>query len=132
MLHMIFLAGLVTAFATQAPASGPTVAEPLSVFTGDWHVVDTVTGKILMDCTKAQSFAVTPDRKTIVLTEKSANNWTAKYMVLHQEEDRVLTFIENEERTTDAGDPVLWWAYFNGPDKFRWRRYDWRRCPAAR
>ena len=84
---------------------------------------------------------MTPDRKTIVLTEKSANNWTAKYMVLHQEEDRVLTFIENEERTTDAGDPVLWWAYFNGPDKFRWRRYDWdadagttsewRRCPAA-
>jgi len=47
MLHMI-LAGLVTAFATQAPASGPTVAEPLSVFTGDWQIVDTVTGKILM------------------------------------------------------------------------------------
>jgi hypothetical protein len=122
------------------PPDAPTV-DPLAVFSGDWQVVNTITGEVVQNCSRAQSFEVTPDRSTLVLTERWADNWTARYRVVHSEPNRILLFIENETRRTQAGDPVLWWAYFDGPDRFRWRRYDWpsngatpsewRRCPAT-
>ena len=121
--------GLILAAQTvqvQAPSGNP--VDPLAVFAGDWQVVDTVTSQVVQDCSRAQSFEVAPDRRTLVLTERWADNWTARYRVIHSEPNRALFIIENETRRTDAGDPILWWAYFDGPDRFRWRRYDW---PAA-
>lgn len=133
--------GLILAAQTvqvQAPEVSP--VDPLTVFSGDWQIVDTATNQVVQDCSRAQSFEVTPDRRTVVLTEKWADNWTARYQVVHSEPNRALFIVENEARRTDDGDPVLWWAYFDSPDRFRWRRYDWpstnatpsewRRCPA--
>lgn len=139
MLNMLTLALLLgQPSPSQAAEAG---VEPLSVFAGDWKIVDPETGKVIQDCQKAQSFTVSADRKTVVLTEKWANNWTATYLVLHSEQDRVLMFIEGEKRRTELGDPILWWALFEGPDKFRWRQYDWapdtrtnaqwQRCPTV-
>jgi hypothetical protein len=132
--------GLLMVQAAQAPAGEAAAVDPLSVFSGDWQVVNTATGAVAMDCKHAQRFAVAPDRKTVVLTEKGAANWSARYMVLRRDRNRILMFIENEDRMTEAGDPILWWAYFDGPDRFRWRQYDWprdsrtgmewRRCPS--
>jgi hypothetical protein len=113
--------------AAQASASEAAGVDPLSAFSGDWQVVDKATGKVAIDCKEAQRFAVAADRKTVVLTEKGAANWAARYMVLRSEKSRILMFIENEERMTEAGDPILWWAYFDGPDSFSWRQYDWPR-----
>ena len=113
--------------------------DPLSVFSGDWQMVDTQSEKVVRDCKTPQRFAVAPDRKTVTLTD---GDWSARYLVLRSGSHRVLMFIENEERTTEEGDPVLWWANFEGPDRFRWRRYDWaaddqtavewRRCPSKK
>ncbi len=137
MMHMM-LVGLLMAQAAQAPAIAVQAADALTLITGDWQIVDTQTGKISQDCKQAQHFQLTPDRRNVVLTEPWAN-FTANYLVVHNEESRVLMFITNEERLTDQGDPVLWWADFEGRDKFRWRRYDWpssnatdgewQRCP---
>jgi len=133
------VAALLTVQAAQASPVGQAGVDPLSVFSGDWQVVDPQTGKVAIDCKEAQRFAVSPDRKTVRLTEIGADKWSARYMVLRSEKNRVLMLIENEERKTEAGDPILWWAYFDGPDRFRWRQYDWasearttaewRRCP---
>lgn len=133
--------GLILAAQTvqvQAPEGSP--VDPLAVFSGDWQVFDTVTNQVVQDCSRAQSFEVTADHRTLVLTERWADNWTARYQVVHSEPNRTLFIIENETHRTDAGDPILWWAYFDGPDRFRWRRYDWpstsatpsewRRCAA--
>lgn len=131
--------GLLTLQAAQAPASQAAGVDPLSVFSGDWQVVDTETDKVAIDCKKAQRFAVSPDCRAVVLTEKGEDDWVARYRVLRSEKNRILMFIEDEERVTEAGDPILWWAYFDGPDRFRWRQYgwardsrtsaEWRRCP---
>ena len=138
---MIYAAAfaLLIVQATEIASSETAGVDPLAVFSGDWQIINTATGETVQDCKKAQSFDVAPDRKTEVLTEKWANNWTARYIVVHSETNRVLTFIEGEKRKTDCGDPIQWWAYFEGPDRFRWRRYDsshdsvraaeWRRCP---
>lgn len=133
--------GLLMAQAAQAPASNAAGVDPLAVFSGDWQVLNPDTGKVSIDCKAAQSFAVSADRRTVVLTEKGDDKWAARYMVLRSEKNRILMFIEDEERTTEVGDPILWWAYFEGPDRFRWRQYDWgrddrtvvewRRCPRA-
>ena len=111
--------------ATVAQGGTENSATPLSLIDGNWQVVNTVNGDTVYDCQHAQNFKPTPDRRSVILTERATENWQARYLVLHEEKDRVLMFIEKEERKTDNGDPVLWWAYFDGPDKFRWRRYDW-------
>jgi len=132
--------GILLALQTVKTAADKTASvDPLSSFTGDWQVVDKASGKVAIDCKVAQSFAVAADRKTVTLTEKGTADWSARYMVLRSDRNRILLFIENEERLTEAGDPILWWAYFDGPDRFRWRQYDWssesrtdmewRRCP---
>jgi hypothetical protein len=133
--------GLLMVQAAQAPASEAAGVDPLSVFSGDWQVVNSETGKVAIDCKKAQRFAVSPDRRAVVLTEKGNDEWAARYMVLRSEKNRILMFIEDEKRTTESGDPILWWAYFEGPDRFQWRQYDWardnrtvaewRRCPRS-
>ncbi len=137
---MSYMLGAALLVAAQSLPTAPPVSDPLAAIPGDWQIVDLATGKPLQDCTKAQSFVVSADRKSVILTEKWADNWTARYAVLHHEADRVLTIIEGEQRKTETGDPVLFWAHFDGPDKFRWRRYDWapdvrtttqwQRCPA--
>jgi hypothetical protein len=135
------LIGLILAAQTvQVRVADERPVDPVAIFAGDWQVVNSATGEAVQDCSRAQSFEFTSDRRTLVLTERWANNWTARYRVVHSEPNRILLFIENETRRTEAGDPVLWWAYFDGPDRFRWRRYDWpstsatpsewRRCPA--
>ena len=98
------LIGLILAAQTvqvQAPEGSP--VDPLAVLAGDWQVVDTVTGQVVQDCSRAQSLEVTPDRRTLVLTERWADNWTARYRVVHSEPNRALFIIENETRRTDAG-----------------------------
>ncbi len=119
----------LTSAAIAAPALGP--ADPLVAIVGDWQVIDTVAGTTQQDCSKAQTFAISSDAREIVLTEKWAANWTARYRVVRAEPTRVLTIIEDEKRVTDVGDPVLWWLIFEGPDSFRWRRYDWPRTEAT-
>lgn len=133
--------GLLMIQAAQAAVADSAGIDPLSVFSGDWQIIDAASGEVIQDCSKAQVFAVAPDRKTVLLTEKTVDDWASRYMVVRGEKNRVLMFIEDEERTTESGDPILWWANFDGPDTFRWRRYDWapdnrttsewRRCPAA-
>lgn len=135
-----FVGLILAAQAVQVLPPGGSPVDPLAVLSGDWQVVNTATNQVVQDCSRAQSFEVAPDRRTLVLTERWADNWTARYQVVHSEPNRALFIIENETGRTDSGDPILWWAYFDGPDRFRWRRYDWpstvatpsewRRCAA--
>lgn len=140
MIHIaMFL--LLAAQAAETPAGRAADVDPLAALSGHWRIVDSVTGEVRLDCDGAQIFTVAPDRKTVLLTEKGADDWSIRYIVLHGERNRILMFIENEDRMTESGDPLLWWAYFDGPDRFTWRQYhwspnsrtvaEWRRCPPA-
>jgi hypothetical protein len=121
------LFSFVVALSASATAGVKPVVDPLSAIEGDWEIVDTATGNVVQNCTKAQSFRVTPERTHVALTERHLPNGSARYIVLHAEQNRVLMFIENEHRRTKGGDPILWWAVFIGPDAFYWRQYDWGR-----
>ena len=48
-----------------------------------------------------------------------------RYRVLQVSGDRVLLFIEGENRRNEYGGPVTWWAVFDNRNRFRWRRDDW-------
>jgi hypothetical protein len=133
----MFRGGLIALVLTQGAV---TAAEPgpLSQIAGDWQVVD-AEGKVAIECSAAQRFLVSPDGRTVTLTELGTDDWSAEYLVLRVEPARMLMYIEGEDRLDKEGDPVLWWANFSGPDEFRWRRSDWsrdsetpavwRRCP---
>lgn len=113
--------------AAQGVAGPSNNKDPLSLIAGDWEVVNVHTGKALQDCAHAQSFNVSPDRTHVLLTDHGNKPRSFNYLVIWDDPTRLLTYIENEDRLDDQGDPVLWWAYFDGPNKFRWRRYDWSR-----
>jgi len=133
------LAAVLLAQGAQPPAEAATRPGALSLIAGDFQIVNGRTGEVVQDCAQAQRFEVRPDGRNVILTDVGVADWSANYTVLHSEPNRLLLYIEGEDRTTDAGDPVLWWAYFEGRDEFRWRRYDWprdeateavwRRCP---
>ena len=92
---------------------------------GNWKIVGE-DGIDIQTCQKAQTFSLSKDRANIVLTEQWAD-FAATYRIVRIEEDRVLTMIEGEERTTEQGDPVLWWLHFRNRDNFSFRQYGWDR-----
>lgn len=103
-------------------AAGPSA---LSSLQGDWQIVETATGKVAQGCDTAQEFRVSANRRRVELTERNVTDFHATYHVIKSRHDRILMRIENEDRLTDSGEPVKWWAIFEGPDQFRWRRDDW-------
>jgi hypothetical protein len=113
-----------TACAT-VPNSSDGLDNPVSWMQGDWRVVSTQEGEVVQPCATAQEFRVSSDRREVRLTERTVDDWSLTYRVVRVESDRVLFITANEDRLTDEGDPVLWWATFEGQDRFRWRRYDW-------
>ena len=135
-LSWIALALWLAAPATDAPARPDAVTR----LPGEWSVTG-ADGKTTMPCGKGQRFKLSADGRHIELIESTAPaGWMARYLIIRREPFRVLMMIEDEERLTEQGDPVLWWAHFDGQDSFRWRRYDWdatsataarwQRCPA--
>lgn len=124
-------------FAVGFDAHAQSVGDPLAAVSGRWQVVDLRTGEITagISCENPHVFEVSTDRRFVDL---DAGGSRTRYIVLHTRENQFLGFIEGEQRVTDSGNPVIWWAVFSGPDRFRWRRYDlasdmltigeWRRC----
>jgi hypothetical protein len=133
--------GLLLTQAAQPPPPDATAVDPLTAFSGAWQIVDTDSGKVALSCAEGQTFAVAADRRSIALSDTPSGRQFARYIVLDSGPDRILAFIEGEMRRTEAGDPIVWYAYFEGPDRFRWRQYhwpaeartaaQWRRCPAG-
>jgi hypothetical protein len=98
--------------------------DALALIGGAWSIQRE--GRIDTPCT--QRLTVSPDRKTVVLQDLADGpppGAKSEYLVLRVELSRVLTFIDGEKRLTDNGDPVIWWAVFDGNNRFRWRRTDW-------
>lgn len=79
----------------------------------------------MQGCDLAQQFRVSPDRRRVELTERTVKDFRATYHVIKARPEQILMKIEDEDRLTDNGEPVKWWAMFEGPDQFRWRRDDW-------
>jgi hypothetical protein len=119
-IFRVLLALFIVSCATATAQTAQSTVERLA---GVWEVVSP-TGR--SGCDAAQTFAVSADGRYVDLTERDAEGvYTARYIVLQAQPDRILMFIEGEARLTAQGDPVIWWAVFDGPDTFRWRRYDW-------
>jgi hypothetical protein len=133
MRSIALLAAFVSLISTSALAQ-PAPAS-VAAFSGRWQVVDTRTGRVQIPCHQGQLFVPTTDGKYVDLSFGEAPNEPGiRYIVLQAQADRVMMFIEGEDRVTDLGDPVVWWAMFNGPDEFTWRRTDWPvegRTPSA-
>ena len=114
---------LVLLMLTSASAAAQTPSEALARLAGTWEIVSEGgrTG-----CESGQTFLPTADGRYVDLSQPSDDGaFRLRYMVLQVQQNRVLMFIEGEDRLTAQGDPVLWWAVFDGADRFRWRRYDW-------
>lgn len=137
----LFLA--LTAFVSGAAvAQTQSTPTPISTFLGRWQVVESSTGRVQIPCHEGQLFVPTADGKYVDLTFGEAPDEPGiRYIVLQAQAGRVMMFIDGEDRVTRLGDPVVWWAVFNGPDEFYWRRTDWpldgrtptvwRRCRAG-
>lgn len=125
------LVGLLAAQASPAEADPPALTGPLAQIAGDWQVVNAETGEVSLTCARAQRFEVAPDGQSVTLTELGNADWSARYLVLFADRRRLLMRIDNEERRAANGEPVRWWAQFDGPDRFRWRRDDWDRGSVA-
>lgn len=114
-------------FASAALSSGAHASEKLDlpmVLTGDWEIVNEQAPDASQSCDKAQRFAVSDDKRELLLTEDWAK-YSARYRVIRIEDNRMLTIVEGEERKNDKEDPILWWFYFDGNDSFQFRQYDW-------
>ena len=122
---MTIEAAILGLLLVQAAAQDATAVDPLAVLSGAWEIVDTDSGNVALSCAEGQTFAVGADRRSIALSDTPSGRQFARYIVLHSEPDRILAFIEGETRKTEAGDPIVWYAYFEGPDRFRWRQYHW-------
>jgi len=118
-------AGLLLATGAQAASDASPRTDPLSLIAGDWQVIEAQTGRVVLECPRAQRFEVTPDRQNVILTQLGVADWSSRYRVIRADGTRLLMIIENEERRTAGGEPVRWWAQFNGTDEFSWRRDDW-------
>jgi len=110
-------------------SSASAVAQPqqdaLARLAGAWEIVGANGSS---GCDAGQTFTPTADGRYVALDQHGAEGaYNSRYIVLHVETDRVMMFIEGEQRLTAQGDPVVWWAVFDGPNTFRWRRYDWPR-----
>jgi hypothetical protein len=122
-------AGFLAVTAIPAAAQQSDDADLVELMRGTWKIVKD-DGEIAQDCDNGQHFEPSPDGRHILLTQ-AGTELSSNYLVIHSEGRRLLLFIEGEDRLTDEGDPVLWWAYFKGPDRFVWRRYDWPRNNAT-
>jgi hypothetical protein len=99
--------------------------DTLANLAGTWEIVSP-NGR--SGCERGQVFTPSPDGRYVDLAEHDGRDtYRVRYIVLQAQESRILMFIETEQRLTPQGDPVVWWAVFDGPDRFRWRRYDWPR-----
>jgi hypothetical protein len=95
-----------------------------ALLNGDWKIVDQEKPEQSQSCDKMQRFAVSPDGKSVLLTEPWAN-FSANYKIILIEQNRMLTILDGDERMTEQGDPILWWLYFEDKDSFRFRQYGW-------
>lgn len=132
--HLITVAlGHILILSSQGPvaAQGPNIATAIENVRGDWKIIG-ADGKVVQDCDQAQHFELSNDRRHIRLIEPWAQPpFAANYQIVLSESERILTLIDDEQRKTDAGDPVLWWFHFTDPDHFRFRRYDWASTEAT-
>jgi hypothetical protein len=119
-LSVIALLALAAAPATAQPSESVGLVE---LMRGTWKIVGD-DGNVVQDCDKGQHFEPSADGHHVLLSEVGTD-FSADYHVIHAEGGRILSYIEGEDRLTDEGDPVLWWAYFKDRDHFVWRRYDW-------
>lgn len=108
---------------------GEAAFNPLHALAGRWEVRNTGTGKAASVCAdKGPEYRISSDGKHVELVLKRGGELRrARYTVLHVLKDRVLLFFEGERRRNEYGGPVVWWAVFDGHNRFRWRRDDWPR-----
>jgi hypothetical protein len=104
MLRLVRIASASAALSSCAHASGK--LDLLTSLTGDWEIVNEQAPDTSQSCDKAQRFAVSKNKREILLTE----DWTTfseLYRVVWVEDTRILTIIEGEDRRNDKGDPIL-------------------------
>src|SRR5262245_17234865 len=126
-LYSLALGAAIPVWASLATL-GETAFNPLKALSGRWETRDPG-GVGTADC-KASWFEYRPsdDGKHVeLLFHRNGATEREHYLVLFVERDRVLLFIEGERRRNEFGGPVVWWAVFDGHNRFRWRRDDWPR-----
>jgi hypothetical protein len=126
-LYSLALGAAIPIWASLA-MSGETAFNPLQALSGRWEARDPGGGSAA-DC-KASWFEyrLSGDGKHVELVlHRNGVTERERYLVLSVEGNRVLLFIEGERRRNEYGGPVVWWAVFDGHNRFRWRRDDWPR-----
>jgi hypothetical protein len=122
MIQVTMALGLSVALTTAVQS--PKVVDLPAAIIGDWQILDAEAPQASQDCTKAQRFSLSADKREITLTEPWAD-FSARYRVVWVEPNRMLTIIEDEKRKNENGDPIMWWFNFHGDNAFQFRQYDW-------
>ena len=59
-------------------------------------------------------------------TREQSKRAVFRYQIVGGEGNAIIGILENEDRLTDAGDPVVWTLKMFTPNTYRWQRNDWR------
>lgn len=121
------LAGIIGAASLFAGSSMVHAAEDTSdlvqLMDGVWEIRSG--DETVVECASGQHFEPASDLRSIDLVE-IGTDFAITYRVLSNDERGLQLQREGEERLAEDGNPVKWWAEFDGPDEFRWRRDDWQ------
>jgi hypothetical protein len=106
---------------------GETAFNPLQALSGRWEARDPGGARAIADCRASWwEYRISADGRQVELVlHRDGATERERYRVLHVTGDRVLLFIEGENRRNQYGGPVTWWAVFDTRNRFRWRRDDW-------
>lgn len=121
------LAGIIVAASLFAVSSTTHASEDttdlVQLMGGVWEIRSG--DELVVECASGQHFEPANDLRSIDLVE-IGTDFAITYRALSNDENGLLLQIEGEDRLAEDGKPVKWWAEFDGPDEFRWRRDDWQ------
>ncbi|HEY7608482.1 MAG TPA: hypothetical protein VIF14_04550 [Alphaproteobacteria bacterium] len=126
-LHSLALGAAVPLWAALA-SLGEASFNPLHALSGRWEARDPA-ARDTADCrANSDEYRISGDGRHVeLLLHRGGKTRRERFVVMHVANDRVLLFVEGEPGRNEYGGPIVWWAVFDGRNRFRWHRDDWPR-----
>jgi hypothetical protein len=127
-LHSLALGAAIPLWGALA-AMGEAAFNPLHALSGRWEARGPDVDRAAGDCrANAYEYRISGDGRHVeLLLHRGGKTERERFVVMHVENDRVLLFVEGEPGRNEFGGPIVWWAVFDGHNRFRWHRDDWPR-----
>jgi hypothetical protein len=128
-LYSLGLGAAIPLWAAMA-TMGEAAFNPLHALSGRWEARGPAAGLgRAADCrANSYEYRISADGRHVeLLASRGGKTERERFVVMHVANDRVLLLVEGEPGRTEYGGPIVWWAVFDGHNRFRWHRDDWPR-----